>query len=168
MRRESQSVTRLDHLARHFPARAVERKLGIRCRDRDDSIARQARGHPRRRAPHSFRPARRQDKQSEVAGKRASDTSRGVRCLSTESTTVIVRAGLPHQHHPLSEFLTLPAVLSHRGLVALFRATSAHRLQAFRASSAQPVVAPLGARFSLAVERRARTHSTPASEPCSD
>jgi hypothetical protein len=47
------------------------------------------------------------------------------------------RAGLPRRHHPLSGFLTLSAVFSHRGLVALFRATPAHRLSTFRAFSAR-------------------------------
>lgn len=66
------------------------------------------------------------------------------------------RAGLPHQHLPLSEFLTLPAVYTHPHLVALFRATSARRLATSRASPAPPAVAPLGARFSLVVPRGSR------------
>lgn len=45
------------------------------------------------------------------------------------------RAGLPHRHHPFPGFLTLSTVLSRRNLVALFRATSAHRLSTFRAFS---------------------------------
>lgn len=48
-----------------------------------------------------------------------------------------LRVGLPHRHHPFSGFLTLSTVLSRRDLVALFRATSAHRLSTFRAFSAQ-------------------------------
>lgn len=43
--------------------------------------------------------------------------------------------GLPPRHHPLSEFLTPSAVLARPGLVALFRATSTHRISAFRAFS---------------------------------
>jgi hypothetical protein len=39
-----------------------------------------------------------------------------------------LRAGLPHRHLPLSGFLTLSTVSSPRILVALFQATSAHRL----------------------------------------
>ena len=36
--------------------------------------------------------------------------------------------GLPHRHLPLSEFLTLSAVLPHQDLVAFFHATSAYRI----------------------------------------
>lgn len=57
----------------------------------------------------------------------------GVRFLSAESAQVIQCAGLPLRHDPLSAFLTLSAAFSHLGLVALFHATSAHRIPwAFR------------------------------------
>jgi hypothetical protein len=59
--------------------------------------------------------------------------------------------GLPRRHHPLSEFFTLSAASSHPGLVAFFRATSAHRISVSRAFPARPAAAPLGARCSLAV-----------------
>jgi hypothetical protein len=59
--------------------------------------------------------------------------------------------GLPRRHHPLSEFLTLSAFSSRPGLVALFRATSAHRISAFRAFPSRPAVTPSGARDSRAV-----------------
>jgi hypothetical protein len=62
-----------------------------------------------------------------------------------------LRVGLPPRHLPLSEFLTLSAVLSHRRLVALFHATTTHRLQASRAFPAQPAVTPFGVRYSRAV-----------------
>jgi hypothetical protein len=52
--------------------------------------------------------------------------------------------GLPRRHHPPSEFLTLSTVYSHLDLVALFRATSAHGISAFRAFPSQPAVSPLG------------------------
>lgn len=83
--------------------------------------------------------------------------------------------GLPPRHLPLSGFLTLSAVSSHRRLVALFRATSVHRLSAFRAFSAQSAATPLGAPCSHAVSREAPRRTNPpvcsfaaASEPCSD
>lgn len=57
----------------------------------------------------------------------------GVRFLSAESAQVIQCAGLPHRHGPLSAFLTLSAVFSHLGLVALFHATSTPRISVFRA-----------------------------------
>lgn len=43
------------------------------------------------------------------------------------------RVGLPHQHPPLSAFLTLSAAFSHRNLAALFRAASTPRILVFRA-----------------------------------
>ena len=83
--------------------------------------------------------------------------------------------GLPPRHLPLSGFLTLSAVLSHRRLVALFRATSVHRLSAFRAFSTQPAATPFGVPCSHAVSREAPRQTNPsdcsfaaASEPCSD
>jgi hypothetical protein len=60
--------------------------------------------------------------------------------------------GLPSRCLPSSGFFTLSTVCSHRGRVALFRATPAHRISAFRAFPAQPAVAPLDAHCSLAVE----------------
>jgi hypothetical protein len=59
--------------------------------------------------------------------------------------------GLPRRRHPLSEFFTLSAALSHPGPVALFRATSAHRISASRAFPTRPAATPLGARCSRAV-----------------
>lgn len=61
--------------------------------------------------------------------------------------------GLPRRRHPLPEFLTLPAALPHLSLVALFRATSAHRLSGLQSFShqnqrchlsAHPALLPLG------------------------
>jgi hypothetical protein len=64
-----------------------------------------------------------------------------------------LRAGLPPRHLPLSGFLTLPAVSSRRSLVALFHATSVHRLSASRAFSARSAGPPLGVPCSLAIQR---------------
>jgi hypothetical protein len=66
--------------------------------------------------------------------------------------------GLPPRHHPLSEFLTLSAALARPDLVALFRATSAHRISASRAFPSQPAVTPLDALYSLAVSAGKPTH----------
>jgi len=84
------------------------------------------------------------------------------------------RAGLPRRHPPLSGFLTLSAASSPGRLVALFHATSVHRLSAFRASPVRPAVASLDARCSLAVGERRKLRANPAraayhsaSEPCS-
>ena len=84
-------------------------------------------------------------------------------------------AGLPPRHLPLSGFLTLSAVSSPRRLVALFHATSVHRLPAFRAFSARSAVAPLGAPCSPAVTYSVRRSTevqqrstTPTPEPCSN
>jgi hypothetical protein len=63
-----------------------------------------------------------------------------------------LRAGLPRRHLPLSEFLTLSAVSSLRNLVAVFQATSARRLSAFRAFSARPAASSLEVACSLVVE----------------
>jgi len=60
-------------------------------------------------------------------------------------------AGLPLRHRPLSGFLTLSAVYSRPGPVALFRATSALRVSVFRAFPARPAVTSFGVRCSLAV-----------------
>jgi hypothetical protein len=60
-------------------------------------------------------------------------------------------AGLPHRHLPLSGFLTLSAVSSRPGLVALFHATSAPRVSVFRAFPVRPAVAPFGVLCSPAV-----------------
>jgi len=84
-------------------------------------------------------------------------------------------AGLPPRHLPLSGFLTLSAVSSPRGLVALFHATSVHRLPAFRAFSARSAVTPLGVPCSPVVTYSARRSTeaqqrstTPTPEPCSN
>jgi hypothetical protein len=60
---------------------------------------------------------------------------------------------LPHQHLPFSGFLTLSTVYSRLNLVALFHATSARRIRAFKAFPAQSAVVPLSTRCSLAVSR---------------
>jgi hypothetical protein len=62
-----------------------------------------------------------------------------------------LRAGLPDRHLPPSGFLTLSTVSPHPGLVALFHATSAPGILAFRAFPTRSAVAPLGALGSLAV-----------------
>jgi hypothetical protein len=54
-----------------------------------------------------------------------------------------LHAGLPPQRLPLSGFLTLSAVLSRHTLVAVFQATSTHRLRAV--SRAFPAAASIGA-----------------------
>ena len=75
--------------------------------------------------------------------------------------------GLPRRYRPLSEFLTLSAVSSRLGLVALFRATSTPRILAFRALPAQPAVTPFGVRCSPVVSagsgglERARASPSP-------
>jgi hypothetical protein len=61
-------------------------------------------------------------------------------------------AGLPRQHLPLTEFLALSVVSSYRYRVALFRATSVHRIWVFRAFPTRPAVFPLGNRYSLVIE----------------
>lgn len=70
--------------------------------------------------------------------------------------------GLPSRHLPSSGFFTLSTVCSHRGRVALFHATPAHRILAFRAFPAQPAVAPLDARCSRAVESAPAVAGFPA------
>jgi hypothetical protein len=68
-----------------------------------------------------------------------------------------LRAGLPPQRHPLSGFLTLPAVSSRCTLVAVFQATSTHRLDgSSELLPPQSAVMPLGIRCSLAI-RHSRT-----------
>jgi hypothetical protein len=62
-----------------------------------------------------------------------------------------LRAGLPDRHLPPSGFLTLSTVSPHPGLVALFHATSAPGILAFRAFPTRSAVTPLGALGSLAV-----------------
>lgn len=59
---------------------------------------------------------------------------------------------MPGRRLPPSGFLTLSTVFSHRTRVALFRATPAHRILAFRAFPTQPAAASLDARCSRAVE----------------
>jgi len=73
-----------------------------------------------------------------------------------------LRVGLPRRRLPSSGFLTLSTVSSHRGLVALFHATPAHRISAFRAFPTQPAATPLGARCSRAVESAPAATSCPA------
>jgi hypothetical protein len=69
--------------------------------------------------------------------------------------------------HSLSDF-------SRPSLVALFRATSAHRISAFRAFSSQPAVTPLDARCSHAVSassgfaRASSSSSVAPTDGCSD
>lgn len=63
--------------------------------------------------------------------------------------------GLPLQHLPLSGFLTLSAVSSRPGRVALFHTTSAHRILVFRAFPSQSAVVPLDTRSSLVVRASA-------------
>jgi len=69
------------------------------------------------------------------------NASHGVWVLSAESVQVIVHVlALPPQHHPFSEFLTLPTVSSHLNFVVLFRTTSTHRilgLQSFPLSASR-------------------------------
>lgn len=60
--------------------------------------------------------------------------------------------GLPLRRHPLSEFLTLSAVLSQLHPVALFHATSAHRILAFRGFPAQSANSPFDSSYSLVVK----------------
>lgn len=80
-----------------------------------------------------------------------SDPFPGVRFLSTESARVIGRTVLPRLYRPLSGFLTVSAVFSHPSLVALFHATSVHRISVFRAFPSSPAVISLDIRCSLAV-----------------
>jgi hypothetical protein len=71
---------------------------------------------------------------------------------------------LPRLYRPLSGFLTLSAVFSHSGLVALFHATSAPRILVFRAFPSPPAAISLDIRCSLVVspanERFRRTGIT--------
>jgi len=68
------------------------------------------------------------------------------------STTDRFYVGLPRQHPSFSEFLTLSTIWSQSYLVALFRATSALRILAYRGFPTQQAVSPLGAPSSRAVE----------------
>ena len=80
------------------------------------------------------------------------NTFHGVHCLSTTSDQVIVgHTGLPHQHHPFTEFLTLSTGLPHLGLLVLFHTKAVPRLLAFRAFPTRTAVTPLGVRYSHAV-----------------
>lgn len=58
---------------------------------------------------------------------------------------------MPRLYRSLPGFLTLSATFSHLGLVALFHATSTHRILVFRAFPSPPAVVPLDTRCSLAV-----------------
>jgi len=73
-----------------------------------------------------------------------------------------LHVGLPHRRLPLSGFLTLSAASSRICLVAVFHATVVRRLRTFRAFSARPAVAPLGALCSRAV----RADITPFRRRC--
>jgi hypothetical protein len=79
-----------------------------------------------------------------------------------------LRAGLPPQRHPLSGFLTLPAVSSRCTLVAVFQATSTHRLDgSSELFPPQSAVMPLGIRCSLAIRHsRTRSNESIASAMC--
>jgi hypothetical protein len=85
---------------------------------------------------------------SRRSGSRVQDTQRGNSTTTPMGFGSFRRlnpgdrcTGLPHPHHPLSGFLTLSAVSSRPGLVALFRATSALRicfgLQSFSLSASR-------------------------------
>jgi hypothetical protein len=58
-----------------------------------------------------------------------------VRFLSAKSEQVIVAPGVHPRHHPPSRFLTFSTVLSHLDLVALFHATSTHRISGLQSFS---------------------------------
>jgi hypothetical protein len=79
------------------------------------------------------------------------DSFHGVRLLSAKSARVIGVTALPRLYRPLSGFLTVSAVFSHPSLVALFHATSAHRILVFRAFPSSPAVISLDIRCSLVV-----------------
>jgi hypothetical protein len=58
--------------------------------------------------------------------------------------------GLPHRHHPLSQFLTLSAVRTHQDLAALFHATSAYRISSVHRVFLSPSRTPQkGTQYSL-------------------
>jgi hypothetical protein len=85
------------------------------------------------------------------------DSFPGVRFLSAESARVIGRTVLPRLYRPLSGFRTVSAVFSHPSLVALFHATSAHRISVFRAFPSSPAVISLDILCSLAVSPAPRS-----------
>jgi hypothetical protein len=74
-------------------------------------------------------------------------------------------AGLPHRHHPFSKFLTLSTGLSHLNLVALFHATSTHRISAFRAFPSRPAVTSLDALCSLVISVDFVAHERARAQP---
>lgn len=79
------------------------------------------------------------------------DSFLGVRALSAKSARASLSAALPQLYHPLSGFRTLSAVCSRPRLVALFHATSAHRISVFRAFPSPSAAIPLGTRCSPVV-----------------
>jgi hypothetical protein len=103
--------------------------------------------------------------QAQDAQRLFNDISHGVRFLSAyEPRRSLCRFASPTPSalgvsHSLSDF-------SRPGLVALFRATSTHRISAFRAFSSRPAVTPLDALCSLAVSVGVSLPTT--SERCSD
>jgi hypothetical protein len=102
------------------------------------------------------------------------DSFLGVRALSAKSARASLSTALPQLCHPLSGFRTLSAVYSRPGLVALFHATSAHRISVFRAFSSPSAVVSLDTRCSLVVapalafiDRLDDRHVPLLSVPCS-
>jgi hypothetical protein len=90
--------------------------------------------------------------QSQRGTTESDDTFHEAQCLSTTSDQVIVGyASLPHQHHPLTEFLTLSTGFPHPDFLVLFHTKAAHRLLAFRAFPTRSAVTPFGAPYSHAV-----------------
>jgi len=67
-------------------------------------------------------------------------------------------AALPRLRHPPTGFLTLPAVFSHPGLVALFHATSTHRILVFRAFPSSSAAISLDIRCSPVVSPAIQFH----------
>jgi len=65
---------------------------------------------------------------------------------------------LPRLYRPLSRFHTVSAVCSHPDLVALFHATSAHRISVFRAFSSSSAAISFDIRCSLVVTPACRSY----------
>jgi len=70
-------------------------------------------------------------------------------------------AALPRLRHPPTGFHTLPAAFSHPSLVALFHATSTHRILVFRAFPSTPAAISLDTRCSPVVTPAAWFHRLP-------
>lgn len=141
------AVLRLGH--------ACDRERAQGNRDTSDGAVRRHVERPGLTDPHTgtrrHAPARTR-RDGHDCSQQKSKTPPEVLGLSTESDGRSRRAGLPHQHLPLSEFLTLSAVFSRRILVALFHATSAHRLSGpSELFPPEPAVMPLDIRCSLAI-----------------